>query len=120
VNVDGLAFDDLDLYGREMNDPLAELEQDVVHLLLESFGSNPDAPRRGAGLLDALSGAYDAGLRSRIEGKLTDDARIDAAKVTLTAETESSVRIDIEIQVNETELGLSYVVDNVGTIVRAS
>lgn len=114
--MDLLAYDDVDEFGRELDDPLAELEQDVVHMLLESYGTNVDAPTRSIGLEDALSGATDPSLRHRIEQALTDDPRIDAAEAELTAVTDSSVRIHLRLQVDTTELGISVEIDGAGNV----
>lgn len=117
--VDALCFDDLDEFGRELNDPISELEQDIVHMLFESYGSNPDAPNRSIGLEDALSGPVDPGLKHRIERKLSDDVRIIGAQATLTQLDNGSVQIDLKIQANESELGISLVFDGSGNLQRA-
>jgi hypothetical protein len=118
--MDLLCYDDLDEFGRELDDPLAELEQDVVHMLLESYRSNPDAPERSIGLLDALSGATNPGLRHLIETKLEQDDRIDAAEATLTAEPGNVVRIELRLQVNQQELGMSFELDGLGNVRRTT
>lgn len=118
--MDALCYDDLDELGRDLDDPLAELEQDVVHMLFESFGSNADRPEGSIGLEDALSGPSDPGLRHRIETKLCDDPRIDAAQVTLTAVDDTHVQIDLKIQADQTELGVSLVFDGAGNVQRAT
>ncbi len=41
--MDVVCFEDLDEFGRDLDDPVEELEQDIVHMLFESFGSNADA-----------------------------------------------------------------------------
>ena len=117
--VDALCFDDLDEFGRELNDPISELEQDIVHMLFESYGSNPDAPNRSIGLEDALSGPVDPGLKHRIERKLADDPRVIGAEATLTQSSDGTTRIDLKIQANESELGISLVFDGSGNLQRA-
>lgn len=118
--MDVLCYEDLDEFGRDLDDPLAELEQDVVHMLLEAYGSNPDAPERSIGLEDALNGPTDPSLSHRIEAKLTDDPRINAARAVITANGRSGQRIALTIQVNETELGITLVRDALGNIRRTS
>lgn len=118
--MDVVCFDDLDEFGRDLDDPLEELLQDVVHMLFESFGTNADAPDRSIALEDALSGPTDPALRHRIESKLTDDPRIDAAQATLTDEGNNIVRIDLKLQVNGQELGAAYTFDGAGNVTRVS
>ncbi len=117
---DVICYSDLDEFGRELDDPLAELEQDVVHMLLESYGSNCDATTRSIGLEDALSGPENPGLRHFIQTKLTDDPRIDAAEVTITSTGDNTTRIDVAIQANESELGVSFETDGNGTVRRVA
>ncbi len=121
--MDGLAFDDMDEFGRELDDPLAELVQDVVHLLLEVFGSNPDALGRGVGLVAALSGPASRipGIRAQIESQLHDDPRISNAKATITAtDSRGTYRIDLEIEVNGADLALALEVDSGGGVRRVT
>lgn len=118
--VDGLCYTDVDPFGRELNDPLEELSQDIVHMLLESYRSNPDALARSIGLEDALSDVNAPGLRERIESKLTDDNRITAAEAVLTDAGGGVTRIDLRIVANETTLGISLNFDGNGNVVRVS
>lgn len=115
--MDVLCYDDLDEFGRDLDDPVAELEQDIVHMLFESFGSNCDAPDRSIALEDGLSGPKDPGLRHRIENKLCDDPRIDAAEAVL-AQAGESVQITLKIQANQTELGIALEFDGAGNLRR--
>lgn len=116
---DALCFDDLDEFGTEIDDPIAELEQDIVHMLFESYGTNADNTERSIGLEDALSGPSDPGLRHRVETKLSDDPRIDAAEATIT-QTGSLVNIALKIQANQTELGIALDFDGNGNVKRSA
>lgn len=121
--MDGLAFDDMDEFGRELDDPFEELVQDVVHLLLESYGSNPDVLNRGVGLAGALSGPANRipGLQAQIEAQLNDDVRISRAKVRISAtDTTGTYRVDLEIQVNGEEINLAFVTDSAGGVRRVA
>jgi hypothetical protein len=118
--MDVLCTDDLDEFGRDIDDPLAELDQDVLHMLLESFGSNPDALSRGVSLRAALSGPVTVDLRRQIETRLTTDARISAARATLTEIEASSYRIDLVLQLDEEEIGMTFITDAAGNIRRAT
>lgn len=121
--MDGLAFDDLDEFGRELDDQLEELVQDVVHGLIETFGSNPDDLTRGAGLISALSSPATRlpAIRSQIEGQLHGDTRITSATVDIQpTEDRGSYAIGIVLGVNETVLEISLIVDSSGGIKRAA
>jgi hypothetical protein len=118
---DGLGFDDMDEFGRELNDPLAELEQDVVHMLLEAFGSNPDVPTRGGGLVAALSGsaARIPAIRTHIESALQDDLRVASATVDIQAtDTAGKYSVAIGITTSADALDLAFTVDSLGNIRR--
>lgn len=120
---DGLAFDDLDEFARELDDPFEELVQDVVHGLLEVFGSNPDVLTRGAGLAAALSGPASRipSLKAQIEAQLHDDVRIVNPTVEITStDTRGTYRIDIVIEVNGDELELAFLTDSGGGVRRLS
>lgn len=115
--MDGLAFDDMDEFGRELDDPLAELEQDVIHMLLETYGSNPDVLTRGIGLIAALSGPANRlpSVKALAEQQLEEDDRIDRAQVTFTpTDTRGEYRVDLVLQVSDTELGITLIVDGAG------
>lgn len=116
--MDGLAIDDLDEFFRELDDPFAELSQDILHMLDEVFGSNPDARTRGAGLTRALSGGANRIplIKSQIEAQLHDDNRISASNVLITARPteKGSYDVHLVVVVNGQELGFDYVTDGFG------
>lgn len=114
--MDLLCLDDLDEYGREIDDPEAELVQDVVHTLLEAYGTNPDAPTRGLGLEDALSGTAEPSLKHRIETELAEDDRIDAVTATIADVGGSGVRIDLQIQTSDAALGIRVLQNADGSV----
>lgn len=121
--MDGLAFDDMDEFGRELDDPFEELVQDVVHLLLEAYGSNPDALTRGAGLTGALSGPDKRipTIRAQIESQLHDDTRLSNATVSIQpTDTRGSYRVDLVLTVNGDELGVTLLTDSAGGVRRVS
>lgn len=116
--MDAVCYDDLDEFGRDLDDPVTELEQDIVHMLLESYRTNIDALERSVGLEDALSGTNNAGLKHTVETKLCDDPRIDAAKATFTQVDSQTIRIDLLIQADSLELGIALTYDSAGNLVR--
>jgi hypothetical protein len=116
--MDGLCFDDIDEFGRELDDPIEEFYQDVVHMLFEAYRSNPDDEERSLAIEDALSGPKDRGLKHRIEAKLEHDPRIDAASATLTDEPGNVIRIELVMKANGQELGITLEYDAAGRVIR--
>lgn len=114
--VDVIATDDLDVYGRDLDDPVAELVQDVGHILLEDYGSNLDVPTRGCGLVSALSGPVDSDLTRRVEAQMTADDRIDAAQATVTDEGSGAFTLDLKLQTDATALGATFDIDADGNL----
>lgn len=96
--VDVICFDDLDLFGRELNDPLEELRQDLYHRGIEPPGSNIDDSDRGLGLDGSLNGPVDRGLKHQIEAEFRKDDRVDAVNAEITEVDESSYRVAIEVE----------------------
>jgi len=96
--VDVVCFDDLDLQGAEMDDPVAELEQDCYHRLIEMPGSNPDDVTRGLGLVSFLSGPIDDSLGGKIDAELRKDDRVEGTAVTITETGPGEYKIEIEIE----------------------
>lgn len=118
--MDGLCFDDLDLFGRELDDPVSELEQDVVHMVLEDPYSNPDALERSIGLEAALSGRADPSLRHQIESKLQQDDRINLARAVLSDAGNDAVRVDLTIEPNGETMGIAIEYDASGAVRRVT
>ncbi len=111
--VDALCLYDLDPYGRELNDPLQELWQDLLHRLLEAPGSNLDDPDRGVGLEDMLSQGFDASqgapsqfVAQRIRADFLKDDRVLDCQAALNWDG-ANVTGTIQIVANEGTLGVS-------------
>jgi hypothetical protein len=119
--MDGLAFDDMDEFARELDDPREELVQDVIHLLIETYGSNPDVRTRGVGLIGALSGPANRipSIKAQAEAQLHDDSRLTNATVDITPTgNRGEYRIDLALFVNTEEINASITVDVAGNITR--
>ncbi len=117
--VDALCLDDLDQFGTELDDPLEELFQDLYHRLIESPGSNLDNPDRGYGLEGRLSSANrkDAvgpSIKHGIESELRKDVRVHNARADIAETAVGEYRIEIKIEADEGELGISLVADGAG------
>ncbi len=95
---DFICLDDMDPMAGELDDPVAELEQDLYHRLITPPGRNIDDPAFGLGLEDMLSGFVDNSLASRIEAEFKKDDRVDSVDVAITQTAVGVFRIDIEIQ----------------------
>ncbi|MBS2015188.1 MAG: hypothetical protein JST00_20030 [Deltaproteobacteria bacterium] len=117
--MDVVCGDDLDEFGAELDDPIEELWQDVLHMLLEDFGSNVDASERSIALEAALSGSESlTAIRHRVESKLSDDERIIAVDVAFQqtdgGQAGSSADMTLKIQANAGVLGVTLLFDGSG------
>ncbi len=117
--VDALCLEDLDLFGTELDDPLAELYQDLFHRLIERPGSNIDDPDRGFGLEQQLSGGVRPAdalvtLQHGIEGELRKDDRVHDVKATVTTTAPGEYAINIQVQCDEGVMGITLVKDGDG------
>jgi len=83
---DLVCTDDLDLFIGETTSDLQTLDQDVLHIVIETLGSNIDDVNRGVGLPRLLSGTEDqlAAATAHVDAQLQKDDRIDASQTTLT------------------------------------
>lgn len=99
--VDAVCYDDLDRKGAEMDDPVAELEQDFYHRLIEIPGSNPDDIDRGVGLILMMSkGVTTESAQSfahRIDAEGKKDERIDHVDTSFTDLGDGKWRLDIAL-----------------------
>lgn len=83
---DLVCVDDLDPGGSETTSDLQALQQDLYHILVEAFGSNPDDPNRGIGV-EGLLGGTSANLQaaaSSIDSQFRKDDRVEQSQTTLT------------------------------------
>lgn len=119
---DLLCLDDVDLYATELDDPIAELEQDLYHRLLEDPGENLDDPDRGCGLRQSLNGPIVVSeLQKRVENDFKKDERVDDAKATVEDLGTGHFRLRVEVTASGQKLGIT--VDNLtadGTIRRVT
>ena len=101
---------DLDPLARETINDLQNLEQDVLHILRETYGSNLDDINRGIGVISMLSGttAPLATIANVIETQLVKDSRIDACKATLSQDGPGDFTLIVQVQVAAEVIGLSY------------
>lgn len=118
--MDLLCWDDLDPFGTELNDPLAELEQDLHHRLSEEYGSNPDDLDRGVGIGNRLNGTDSiTDVATDIEADFRKDNRVRRCQATITKGDEpGEYLIDIRVEATEGVLALGYTFDGQGNLVR--
>jgi hypothetical protein len=120
--VDALCMNDLDPYGRELNAPLDELYQDLVHRLFETPGSNIDDVDRGIGIENMLSGGFDASVSGgpagivsrRIETDFRKDNRVKDVRADVVQRDDGVYEIAIQVVANETVLGITLEADGTG------
>lgn len=117
--MDGLCLDDIDLFGAELDDPLAELAQDLYHRLIEAPGSNLDDPARGYGLEGRLSAAGTGqseatAIEHGIEAEFRKDDRVLDVRASLSSPAAGEYRVDIQIMADEGKLGIVLVKDGSG------
>lgn len=104
--MDVVCMDDLDLGGRELDDPLEELHQDLYHRALEAPGSNLDDVDRGLGLRDRMSGFEDPRLASQVEAEFSKDNRVTSTSATVSPTDDGRYAIDAQVQANGRTLGI--------------
>lgn len=95
--------DDLDPFGTETTSDLQTLIQDVLHVLKEFPGSNPDDPNRGIGVETYLSGTADSlnVLPGLIQHQLSSDTRIDTCVAVVGQDTgDDKFTLKVSIGVN--------------------
>jgi hypothetical protein len=96
---DLLCETDLDPNGGETTSDLQTLAQDILHILIEAPGSNPDDPDRGVGC-EGLLGNSSANLGAAagtIDAQLRKDDRIDSSLTTLTTNPDGSYNLTIQV-----------------------
>ena len=114
-------YEDLDSFGAETEDALEDLQQDLYHRLVEERGSNIDDRDRGLGIEDLLSGVLDPGLKYLVEHELRKDARVLAVEAILSeGDAAGTYRLDIKVQADEGELGITLESDAAGNVRRVA
>ena len=109
---DALCLYDLDAYGRELNSPLDELYQDLVHRLLETRGTNIDDPDRGVGLRDLLSAGYNPEngatqlIKAPIETDFRKDDRVQDVSASALVNLDGSIAVAIQVVANGTTMNI--------------
>ncbi len=113
---DLVCTDDLDPFASETSSDLQTLEQDVLHVLDEAMGSNPDDPERGVGIYNIIGGTVDQlqQMAATIDTQLEKDDRIDSSTTTIadvsTTDEQAGAYylISIALIVDGSVLNLSY------------
>lgn len=108
---DIVCLDDMDPFADDTASDLETLEQDVLHMLIEDAGSNPDDPDRGIGI-ETLLGGTTVDLNTainRINTGLQQDDRITKASASVTLDVDGvTYLIAIAIEVNKTLVTFNY------------
>ncbi len=117
--MDALCLDDLDQFGGELDDPLAELAQDLYHRVIEAPGSNFDDVARGYGLEGKLSGGnrgatFLTDIKQGLEAEMRKDSRVLEARAEVTSPATGEYEAHIDIVCDEGELGIKLEADGAG------
>lgn len=107
---------DLDPYGRELNDPIEELSQDLIHRAIEVPNSNIDEPDRGVGLEETLSGTTAGATTRRLESDWKKDDRVTDVRATTTLLERGSYSMSVDVIANESKLGITLESDGGGGV----
>jgi len=107
-------FDDMSPFADELDDPLAELEQDLWHRIIEEPGSNIDDPDRGFGLFARLSGEYDPATPQLLEAEVRKDERVAAARAFVTQLADDTFRVQLVVETEAGDLALAAKVSPAG------
>ena len=101
-----IMLDDLDPFAAEHSDPMAAFEEDVIHRITTTHGTNLDDEDFGESVFDWLSSSEDLdGMKAALAAEIGKDARVAAVSVSLARlGGEAGVQVTIEIETNEGEL----------------
>lgn len=104
--------DDLDPNGAETASDLESLEQDVLHLLEETLGSNLADPDSGLGLEEVLGGDASVltSLPALVDAQLAEDSRIDGSSTTLTQQPDGTYLLQSAVEVGGAVVPLEFAV----------
>ena len=110
---------DLDPFASETTSDLQSLSQDVLHILLQDLGSNPDDPNRGIGIYNYLGGTADelAKLPGRIDAQLRDDDRITSCSTTINIQSDGSFIVAPTIYVGDQVVPLEFQISQAGVVI---
>lgn len=119
--MDLVCVDDLDEYASETDDELELLAQDLYHRLIEEYGSNPDDPTRGVGIMSRLSSTDDPLMIARlIESDFLGDDRVISCVAVVKREGASNegtfATLDILVATAAGSLRLGYAANLDGSL----
>jgi hypothetical protein len=100
-----IMLEDLDAFAGEHTDPMAAFEEDILHRLTTSHGSNLDDEDFGESVSDWLSSSEDLdGMRAALLTEVSRDARTEAASAAVERAAGGEVRIALDVQADSGEL----------------
>lgn len=102
--------DDMDPGAADTATDLESLEQDCLHVIMESRGSNQADPDSGCGASLLLNGTLDQlqTLCALIDAQLPEDPRVTASQSTLATLADGTYRITVLVQVGTQVLTLQF------------
>jgi hypothetical protein len=108
---DLVCVNDMDPSAAETTSDLQNLEQDVLHVLAQKKGGNPDDPTRGLDIPSKLNGDTRLllPLQTEIDAELPEDDRINSSTTTIGQEADGTWTISILIEAGPTVIPLTFV-----------
>jgi phage baseplate assembly protein W len=102
--------DDMDPGAADTASDLESLEQDCLHVIMQTRGSNLADPDSGCGASTLLNGTVDqlAALCTLIDAQLPEDPRVTASQSTLTTGGDGSPLLTTIVQVGAQVLTLKF------------
>lgn len=113
---------DLDPSGAETDSDLESLENDVLHILMQTLGSNLADPDKGVGVFEYLSGTTIQleALPAIVDAQLAQVSRIASSTTTLAQQSDGSFTLVSSITVGTDVVDLQFAIGPNGIAVLPS
>jgi hypothetical protein len=111
-------LEDLDPTGAETASDLESLEQDVMHIIAQTLGSNVADPDKGIGAVNYLSGtsAALAQMPQVLDAQLSNVLRLSGSKTTLTQAADGTWQVQVRCAVGGQVVNFNYALGPGGVV----